>query len=346
MQYKLNSLGYNAKMLRKELENNGGIVFKILKWAGLYNIVKKTKRRIFREIKAQKLNDFIEYNYSITTVNSQQELDRVVESTDCFLTGSDQIWNTYVSFKPFFFLDFAANKKRVAYASSIGANGIKEEYKRQVKDLLLKFSHIGVREKQAVDALTQLTDRNDIRQVLDPTFLLTPGDWRKMSQKPVFEIEIPQKYMLCYLIGKRENYAKQLLEVKRTLGIGNVLIIPSLENPDFYVDGCILYKDAGPVEFVNLIYNAQFVCTDSFHATALSINLGKNFVEFLRFDDDNEASQNSRIYDVLGHYGLENRMYSDSNSDWSAAIDFAPIQEILANDRKSSEEFLISSIEG
>lgn len=36
--------------------------------------------------------------------------------------------------------------------------------------------------------------------------------------------------------------------------------------------------DMGPIEFINAIYNAEMIITDSFHGTALSINLNKKFL--------------------------------------------------------------------
>ena len=35
-----------------------------------------------------------------------------------------------------------------------------------------------------------------------------------------------------------------------------------------------------------------------------------NFVEFVRFDDADSHSQNSRIYDLLNRYQLNGRLYS------------------------------------
>ena len=91
--------------------------------------------------------------------------------------------------------------------------------------------------------------------------------------------------------------------------------------------------------------NASYVCTDSFHATALSINFSKDFVEFLRFSDRDIKSQNSRIYDLLNHYNLSYKIYSVNNSDWTNSIDYIKVQESLSSDRRDSLTFLINAIE-
>jgi hypothetical protein len=123
------------------------------------------------------------------------------------------------------------------------------------------------------------------------------------------------------------------------------VIIPADENRDFTYEGAFVYKDASPVEFIYLIQHASLVCTDSFHATALSINHSVPFVEFMRFKDDDSKSQNSRIYDLLEHYGLMDRIYDDNNLSWINNISYDRVQEILSDDRKFSIDYLINAIE-
>jgi len=317
---------------------------------GLYGILRQGKHLICNVTKSKNLqttkrNIFQHKYFNLLTINTSYQLKQLIANTDCFITGSDQIWNTYVAFNPRMFLDFANDKKRVAYASSMGTNDVKEDYRESVKELLLKFNHIGVREKTAVTELSKLTGRNDIVQVLDPTFLLTPTDWNEMSKDAVFETEMPKNYILCYFIGNNAHYVNQLEKVRNAFGDKNIVIIPADENRDFTYEGAFVYKDASPVEFIYLIQHASLVCTDSFHATALSINHSVPFVEFMRFKDDDSKSQNSRIYDLLEHYGLMDRIYDDNNLSWINNISYDRVQEILSDDRKFSIDYLINAIE-
>lgn len=64
------------------------------------------------------------------------------------------------------------------------------------------------------------------------------------------------------------------------------------------------------------------MCTDSFHATAICINLQKDFIEFLRFKETDTKSQNSRIKDILERYELTNRIYSSNNIECFNAIHY------------------------
>lgn len=340
----LNKQGYNAFFLQA-FKQPFGIKERI------FDILYKLRiNRLLDNIKPlplniKKLHRFINKNYSIIRVFSDRQYNRLLDDTDVFCTGSDQIWNTKFAFNPFYFLGFGEDIKRIAYASSMGIKDFPEEHKEKVKSLLSRFNHIGVREETAKEAISTLLDSKEVYQVLDPTFLLDQNDWQGVSNQAIFEVELPKKYIACYLIGNNRSYADQIQKVKASTGIDSVVIIPSKENSGMSIPGATIYSDAGPSEFINLLQNASFVCTDSFHATALSINMRKDFVEFLRFADSDKASQNSRIYDVLSHYGLMNRIFSNSEYSWSLPIEYDSVHEILNEDRKKSIDYLINAIE-
>lgn len=307
---------------------------KLRQW---YDALKSTKQR--------KLYIFNKKNYKIKKVYTQKQYQRLLKSTDVFLTGSDQIWNTYHNYSPFLFLDFARKVKRAAYASSIGTSDIPEQYRNIIKDHLSKFKHIGVREKSAVNVLSKLLQRQDIVQVVDPTFLLSSNEWIEISNHATIEFKLPEKYILCYLIGNNTTYKQQLTDIRNKTGIYNIIIIPACENPNFNLEDSFVYSQAGPEEFVKLIEKSSIVCTDSFHATAISINLSKNFIEFMRFSETDKVSQNSRIHDLLEHYALTSRIYSQRNEEWLKDIDYDRVQIVLNQDRKESMKYLIKAIE-
>ena len=65
----------------------------------------------------------------------------------------------------------------------------------------------------------------------------------------------------------------------------------------------------------------------------------------MRFSDSDKVSQNSRIYDVLTHYQLMDRIFSDQISKWSHVIDFTFSNKQLEEDRKKSLDYLVNAIE-
>ena len=344
LQEKLALLGYYVRLLPDVPHSKG--VKSWIQWAmscvGLMQFRIWLKRR--HDFQTSKRMRWENKAYRTLTLWTSWQVQRLVRETDCFVTGSDQIWNTYHHFMPMQFLDFVEHKKRIAYASSIGTKRFKPEYEARIREWLLKFQHIGVREESAVQTISDLTGRSDIVQVVDPTLLMDASYWQEFAKDAVFEIDLPPNFIFCYLVGDNPWYAEQLRDVGKKLG-KRIVIVPACENRTFEIEGAVVYRYATAVEFVALIDKADFVCTDSFHATAFSINLQKPFVEFLRFKDDAIESQNSRIYDVLSHYGLTKRIYSTMSDDWAQPIDYIHTTELLKADRDRSLKFLIDSIE-
>lgn len=273
------------------------------------------------------------------------EVRRLVERTDCFVVGSDQVWNTFVKFDPTMYLHFAKNKKRISYASSLGASGINPRYRSEVRDLLSKFTHISVRENIAVPVIRELLGRNDVKEALDPTLLLSDKEWEAFSVMPKVSFRKSGDYVLCYVIGDNVGYKNKVLNVWRSSGIKNLIIVPACENPDFQIEGASFCMGISPAEFVWLIRNAKLVCTDSFHATAMSLNLGIKFVELLRFDDKEEGSQNSRIYNILERYRMMSRLYREDSACWLEDVDYSSVHELIKRDRSDSLDWLLRSIE-
>lgn len=339
LQCAVEKLGYQVNILdRIRYESLLRIVF---------NAIKSSISRILadKETKKYRVERFHRKFQHIVRPKQKIQLQRIVNQTDVFISGSDQIWNTAHRYSPMMFLDFAGNKKRISYATSIGTADVPDRYKKIVNQHLQKYQHISVRENTAVNALKALTKREDILQVLDPTFLLSDKEWHKFGEHALLPKEIPSDYLFCYFVGDNEYYTNQVLHVIRHSGLKHVIIVTLKGRTSLDIEDAMLIHDAGPVEFVYLIENAVLVCTDSFHATAISINYGKPFVELLRFSDEDTGSQNSRIYDLLTHYGLSERIYSDEHTRWIQPIDYKEVHEILGKDRETSWQYLKNGIE-
>ena len=105
--------------------------------------------------------------------------------------------------------------------------------------------------------------------------------------------------------------------------------------------------NVGPSEFVNLIRNAQFVCTDSFHCCVFSILNSTKFFAFRRWPDGSKFSANDRLYTLLKFTGLERRML-DGTEDVSACVNdvcyFEAVLAKVAQRRKESMDYLVNAL--
>ena len=261
---------------------------------------------------------------------TENDLKTANQSYDKFITGSDQVWNYAVAdFDKAYFLDFVTDsKKKLSYAASFGFDKIPEDKETDYYNLLNDFNHISVREASAVDIVKDLASK-DATQVLDPVFLLSADDWNKLTEKD----EPKEKYILIYAFCVTENILKKAQELSNATGYkiyGITFIIKPLK-------GLKQINAVGPLDFLNLIKNAEFVVTNSFHGTAFSIIYNKKFfVEYYKLD----VCINARFDSILGITGLENRCISNFDTGLLDTIDYDAVNEKLDEERKKSYDFL------
>lgn len=255
---------------------------------------------------------------------------------DIYCTGSDQVWNCgwNEKFDAPYYLSFAPdNKKKIAYAASFGKSKLDDEEKEATKKYLLRYDNISLRELSGVKIVEELGIKNSVN-VLDPTLLLDGNEWRKISSNK-FKNE---KYILVYNLNRNkniDNYAKNLSK-KTKLKIKFI----SYQLHEFYKRGKI-YCNPNVEDFLALIDNAKYVITDSFHATAFSINFNTQFIIVY------PGKYSTRLQSILKILDLENRV-AKNEYDLSIIknnIDFEKINYLMSNQRKKSIDWLNQALE-
>lgn len=264
---------------------------------------------------------------------------RQIKSLNCVISGSDQLWNPYHT-EPFLLLEGLETKK-YSYASSFGVEEIPQDKKGMYRHALASFVDISVREMQGKVIVRELMNR-EVEKVLDPTFLLNRQQWELFAEQSELRDFSMRPYLLCYFVAGQEHYWEKVEEVKKKTGIERTVVLPM--HPSHFRKNAEIIENAGIVDFVYLIKNATMICTDSFHATALSINLEKNFVTLLRFSHGEKKSQNSRLEDLLSRYDLLNRLWTGRIPDCSP-IDYIGVGERIDEDRQHSVGYLSMIVE-
>lgn len=286
-------------------------------------------------------------NYKMRRIYITKQYDEVVDDADLFITGSDQIWNPYCcGFNPFMFLEFVKGRKKcISYSSSISRPSLPPEVENRVKEDLVKFDHIAVREQKSVQLLKQLLNRDDIKLVVDPTYLLKPEIWRSFGERATIEFEIPKRYIFCYFIGNRyKDYIEMVNRVKEETGIKDVITIDCTQGKNNYGDG-ILYKDGGPYEFIYLLSHASFICMDSFHATIFALKFRINFAHILKnADEKSENSQNERMWDLFTRYNITYKIYAKDTNLWKKEINWDYIEKLSEEEIAYSLSYLEKAI--
>ena len=261
-----------------------------------------------------------------------EDFNKFNDVADVYFSGSDQVWNTgwnngvipplYLSFVP-------DNKPRYAYASSFGKSQLEDKDVKEAKKYLEKFNKIAVREESGLNILKNQFNINNATRILDPTLAMDAEFWRKVKKKN----KIKGNYILIYNLNRSKEFDQYAEELAKKTGYKLYRFCTRLDQV-FRNGKSLVMPDI--FDFVTLVDDAKIVLTDSFHATAFSINMNTEPICIY----PNEYS--SRLSDFLKLVNCTNRHPKDFNdfSILNNKINFTEVNEILGNERKKVNEYL------
>lgn len=228
---------------------------------------------------------------------------RQLRNIEFGVTGSDQVWHNWFDKNEeleYYYLRFLPQEKRIAFAASFGFECIPDEDRSLHLSCIHEMKNISVREESARNIVIE-AGRSDVIRVIDPTLCLSKDEWMKIAKKPR---KIPEKrFILLFFLGDITfEYHKYIDRIAEDRGVG-IIELNNIDSPLFPAD---------PGEFIWLINNADYVCTDSFHATAFSVLFNKQFRVFHRVENG-FATMFDRIDTLLTLTGLESREYTIEN---------------------------------
>lgn len=266
----------------------------------------------FRQ-RLQHTNEFRDSHLKLSLpIKDRRGLEECSLQYDILMAGSDQIWNPryYSLSEGLYLLSFSKKCRKVSYASSFGVKSIPDCLKPIYKSALDGFDAISVRESEGACILNDLGLKN-VQIHIDPTLLMNAEQWKLYFKTDPL---IDEPYICCYvmsganelnsyIITKAEELQKGLASHPRIVVLGEKEY-KGLCSPHKYV------RKAGPADFLNYIYNAQYVLTSSFHGTCFSVIFQKNFFSILSI----ENKFNSRIENLLRILALDNRIYYKENN--------------------------------
>ena len=278
--------------------------------------------------------------------HTYKEMSEECNEYSSIVVGSDQLWLPVNVVADYYTLNWVPkNVNKVSYATSFGISTIPKKYNEQYSKFLKGINYISVREQNACKLVEELSGKQ-ATLVCDPTLLLDKSEWMEIQQE---EPIIKEDYIFCYFLGKNIEHRKFAERLKEKTGCK----IVSINHSDEYVKYSDKFADeapynVGPGEFVNLIRNAKFVCTDSFHGTVFSLINQVPFFTFERFSNKNsKMSTNSRIYSLLDLVDLKDRLLQgNENIDeiLNNVIDFEKVNKKIADFRNSSKQFIETAL--
>ncbi|MBE7034529.1 MAG: polysaccharide pyruvyl transferase family protein [Ruminococcaceae bacterium] len=273
------------------------------------------------------------HKYPAAPVGTTEAMQELSGRYDRIIVGSDQVWNPVVTGNDFnYYLDFSTiQSQKASYAPSFGNETVAMEDKAKVAALLSEFPFLCAREKQGAEIIYTLTGQK-VPVVLDPTFLVDGAFWRQHKKPSGAE----GRYVFLYTIKPSLNLCRIANQFAEANGYhlvyidGGVRGIANKFNPKIHpVFG------VGPAEFLDLIDNAEYVFTNSFHGTALSINLHTKF--YVEYSSDT----NSRLTNLIDLVGLEQCVVTENLlENPPITIDYDVVETVLQKEKQFSMDYL------
>lgn len=366
-QFLLEKLGYDAKIFEIKGIHRSIHIKKLIYYVGrlfdptelkylLSNLNSRTRKTISvssdqyandMKIRKKVYDDFYsKWNNMLPIAYSWKELSEQASQMDAVIVGSDQLWRPSNIVGSFFTLEFVPEKiKKISFSTSFGVPELPKRLHVHTRKFLSRFNYISVRENTGASIVKELSGKT-ATVVCDPTMMLTAEQWMHIqSEEPFAE----GKYILCYFMGdnpEHRSFAKRLRDKTGLKIIGLLHGATYIAEDEFLADE--KPYDVGPSEFINLIRNAEYICTDSFHGCVFSILNKKSFFAFRRWPDNSKFSANDRLYTLLKFTGLESHLLNGNEDIESAikdAIDYETVLRMVEDRRNESLRFLRNALE-
>lgn len=274
---------------------------------------------------------------SENTYTTEDDFENYPLDADAYCTGSDQVWNSKWNngILPCLYLSFVPNDKyKFAFSASFGQSKLSTEEINKTKPYLEQYNRISVRESEAKVILDEQYNIKNSVHLVDPTLCVSGDFWRKYETPR----KIKDDYILIYNLNRSKEFDRYAVELSKRTGLKLVRFCTRYDQ--FYRPGkSMLVPEV--FDFISLIDNAKIVLTDSFHATAFSLNLHTEPIcvypkEF-----------GGRLESILKQTNTTQR-HIDNYGDFdvvSRAVDFEQVDEILSVERKKASSFIDAVVE-
>lgn len=258
----------------------------------------------------------------------------MTDKFDILIYGSDQIWRKQperVGYNPIYFGDHHIRTSRhVSYAASMGILPTDDKDKNEIRKLVAHLDYISVREAELA-AMLRTLGINNVSVCLDPVLLLKQEQWNAFFKN----INNNRgKYIVFYDLLPNSF---SLQEIKKFAEI-NRLSLKIIRGEAMNKDTAAVISTATPDKFVDLIRNADFVFTSSFHGLVFAILFNRPFYASFALNSDRASS-------LLSVLNLENYLLDPLSPipQVYKSIDYSAVNKRLSELRQKSLNYLYDS---
>lgn len=267
-----------------------------------------------------------------------EELEKIDENYDAYIAGSDQIWNiTIADYNDAYFLPFT-NKKKIAYAPSFGSKDILKysDNPEHFKTMMNKFEKLSVREKNGQKWIKDLTGR-EAKLVLDPTLLIDKEKYFVLEEKS----GVKGDYIFYYSPQYKKDIDKFVKKLSKKYNLP-VIVWNSREIAlkGLFFKGFKTTIHQNPGIYLDLIKNAKYIITTSFHGAIFSTIYNKKFWVMKNGD---MYGEDDRVITLLRLLDLEDRLIEPlfkENFSYDKEVNYENYNKSLKKYRQDSIDYL------
>ncbi|MGL5357204.1 MAG: polysaccharide pyruvyl transferase family protein [Cetobacterium sp.] len=335
-------------IFKKDVKVLNYVPNKLYNFKSLYISGTKTKgkldfKKLYTKLKyvksgIDKFNNFREKELNMTEVLNEESFKIKAEEYTDLIVGSDQVWNVGGGFRGTYFFEDITGPNKISYAACSGSDYYQEKDKERLEKSIKDYNYISVRNKHTHNFVKRLTGK-DAEVVCDPSILY--------DYKEYLTVEKPaEKYILTYILGSEIDggHRKVLEEIKKK--VGNVKIIAigiayaGSGSLQFYPWADKVLYDASPEDWLNLINNAEFIYTDSYHGVLFSMKFHKRFISYYA-----EKERASRFIDLAERYEVGDWIVNSTDeiarkNSIEKPVDYKKVDKLLDIHREYSMNFL------
>ncbi len=267
-------------------------------------------------------------------IRDKQALKIFCQKLDAIVVGSDQVWNLswQRNFDDTYFLGFLEEEggpRRIAYGACFGERDQPEHMLSDAIRLIRRFDAIGMRNQFGLEILEQVGNIQ-ADAIVDPAFFIsTESAGVKNDEIAVYAIA-----------GDGATVCAKVAE--QVAAVSNRKVIQICSEMNIHIpDNFKKITNASPTQWVEILANSSFICSESFHGVVLAL---ANRVPFICAS---AGRRSARVTDLLDQYGVSERFLNNA-SDFRAemtdlSLDYYPK---LQSDIKASVNFLKESLDG
>lgn len=255
-----------------------------------------------------------------------------IKHFDVAIIGSDEVFNfsqrVSWGYTPQLYGRVVNADKVISYAGSFGHTTLDDIYhfgvQEEMASALASMAGISVRDINSFEIVRKLTGREAIINI-DPVLLYDYVSWIKPVNR--------KNYIVVYSYPNRIKKQKEIDAIKSFAKKHGKKLI----SIGFYFPWCDETVVPDPFEVLGYMRGADYIITDTFHGSVMSLKFNRPFVALVR--DTNRQKMNS----LLTQFHLEDRIVTHIESlenRMSRPIDYDSVNNILATEKIRSLEYL------